>query len=452
MSSLPRSDQPDGPGADGRPRVVIIGGGFAGLNAAKALRDAEVRITLLDRRNHHLFQPLLYQVATAALAPAQIASPLRQVLRGQDNVEVLLAEAREIDLVARRILTDDLTFSYDYLIVATGAHHSYFGHPEWEKFAPGLKAMEDALDIRQRFLAAFELAEKAEDEEDRRAALTFVVVGGGPTGVEMAGAIMEIARFSMTENFRRIDPSKARVVLVEGSDRILGAFPEDLSQSARSQLESLGVEVRTGTAVTNVDEDGVVVGEERINARTVIWAAGNMASPLLKAMAPAIPLDRSGRAIVNEDLSVPGHPEVMILGDAANFSHQGGKPLPGLSPVAMQQGRQAAANIEAMVKGYPGSAFRYFDKGSMATIGKARAVAQIFPTIFKNVHLSGLLAWMAWLLVHLTFLIGFRNKVGVLFEWALAYIFNYRGSRLITRDVTALHHFRAKAGAAESAE
>ena len=432
-------------GADPRPRVVIIGGGFAGLEAAKALRDARVRLTLLDRRNHHLFQPLLYQVATAALGPAQIASPLRQILRGQENVEVLLAEARKIDLDARQIITDDLTFPYDYLIVATGAHHSYFGHAEWEKYAPGLKAMEDALEIRQRFLAAFELAEKATDGDERRAALTFVVVGGGPTGVEMAGAIMEIARFSMTENFRRIDPSKARVILVEGADRLLGAFPEDLSASARTQLEGMGVEVRTGVAVTNVDADGVMVGEDRINALTVIWAAGNVASRLLKAIVPAIALDRAGRAIINEDLSIPGHPEVMILGDAANFSHQGGQPLPGLSPVAMQQGRHAAANIEAMLQGGAARPFCYFDKGSMATIGKARAVAQVFPTIFKHLHLTGLMAWFAWLFVHLTFLIGFRNKVGVLFEWSLAYLFNYRGSRLITRDVTTLHHFGARA-------
>ena len=433
-------------GDDARPRVVIIGGGFAGLEAAKELADVPVRVILLDRRNHHLFQPLLYQVATAALAPAQIAAPLRQVLRGQENVEVLLAEAKQIDLDARRIVTDDLTFPYDFLIVATGAHHSYFGHPEWEKFAPGLKAMEDALEIRQRFLAAFELAEKATDEDERRAALTFVVVGGGPTGVEMAGAIMEIARFSMTENFRRIDPTKARVILVEGSDRVLGAFPEDLSASARTQLEELGVEVRTGGQVTRVDEEGVVIGAERIDARTVIWAAGNVASPLLQAMVPPIALDRAGRAIVNEDLSVPGHPEVMVLGDAANFSHQGGRPLPGLSPVAMQQGKHAVTNIQAMLKGYPTSPFHYFDKGIMATIGKARAVAEVFPTIFKKLHFTGLMAWFAWLFVHLAFLIGFRNKVGVLFEWSIAYLFNYRGARLITRDISKLRRFSPAPG------
>lgn len=437
-------------GDDARPGVVVIGGGFAGLDAVKELADAPVRITLLDRRNHHLFQPLLYQVATAALAPAQIASPLRQVLRGQENVEVILAEAKQIDLKGRRVVTDDLTFPYDYLIVATGAHHSYFGHPEWEKFAPGLKAMEDALEIRQRFLAAFELAEKATDADERRAALTFVVVGGGPTGVEMAGAIMEIARFSMTENFRRIDPAKARVILVEGSDRVLGAFPEDLSASARTQLEDLGVEVHVGAQVTNVDEDGVVVGSERIFARTVIWAAGNMASPVLRAMQPPVALDRAGRAIVNVDLSVPGYPEVMVLGDAANFSHQGGQPLPGLSPVAMQQGKCAAANVLALLRGYPTQPFHYFDKGSMATIGKARAVAQVFPTIFKKLHLTGLLAWFAWLFVHLTFLIGFRNKVGVLFEWSLAYLTNYRGSRLITRDITKLRRFSPEAGVPET--
>ncbi len=420
--------------------MLIIGAGFAGLDAAKALRHADVRLTILDRRNHHLFQPLLYQVATAALAPAQIASPIREILKDQENTEVHLAEARQINLAERCVITEDLTYGYDYLIVATGARHSYFGHDEWERFAPGLKAMEDAIEIRQRFLAAFEIAEKATDEGERNAALTFVVVGGGPTGVEMAGAMMEIARFTLRENFRRIDPAKARVILVEGSPRVLGAFPEDLSESARRQLGDIGVEVRTGCQVTEVDEKGVSIGGERIEARTVIWAAGNAASPLLKAMMPPIALDRAGRATVRNDLSLPEHPEVFVLGDAALFM-QDGKPLPGLSPVAMQQGRHAAANVMALIAGHPSRPFYYFDKGSMATIGKARAVAEFFPTIFKHVHLSGLLAWFAWLLVHLTFLIGFRNKMGVLFDWFLAYLTNRRGSRLITRDVPKLEHF-----------
>ena len=427
-------------GRDPRPRVLIIGAGFAGLEAAKALRRTDVRLTILDRRNHHLFQPLLYQVATAALAPAQIASPIREVLKDQENTEVHLAEARQINLSERCVVTEDLTYPYDYLIVATGARHSYFGHDEWERFAPGLKAMEDAIEIRQRFLAAFEIAEKATDEGERNAALTFVVVGGGPTGVEMAGAMMEIARFTLRENFRRIDPAKARVILIEGSPRLLGAFPEDLSESARRQLGDIGVDVRTGCQVTGVDDRGVSVGAERIEARTVIWAAGNAASALLKAMLPPIALDRAGRAIVQEDLSLPEHPEVFVLGDAALFL-QDGRPLPGLSPVAMQAGRHAAANVEALLAGHPTRPFRYFDKGSMATIGKARAVAEIFPTIFKHVHFSGLLAWFAWLFVHLTFLIGFRNKVGVLFDWFLAYLSNGRGSRLITRDLPRLRHF-----------
>ncbi|MBS0657125.1 MAG: NAD(P)/FAD-dependent oxidoreductase [Verrucomicrobia bacterium] len=416
------------------PRVLIIGGGFAGLEAAKALADAPVRVTLIDRRNHHLFQPLLYQVATAALAPAQIAAPLRQVLAGQRNAEVFLADAKHINLAHRRVVTDDLVFDYDYLIVATGARHSYFGHDEWEQHAPGLKQMSDALEIRQRFLAAFEVAEKATDEAVRDAAMTFVVVGGGPTGVEMAGAIMEIARFSMTENFRRIDPSKARVILLEGGPRLLPSFPEDLSESARRQLEKIGVEVQLGRRVTGVDADGVIVDGQRLAARTVIWAAGNVASPLLKSMI-GIELDRAGRAVVKDDLTLPQHPEVFVLGDAANFSHQGGQPLPGTSPVAMQQGRHAAAVICDRLAGREPRPFHFVDKGSMATIGRAKAVAQLFPTVFRRFHLSGLLAWFGWLFIHLLYLVGFRNKVGVLAEWGWAYLTHYRGSRLITRDL-----------------
>ncbi len=422
------------------PHIVIVGGGFAGLEAAKALRHVEARVTVLDRRNHHLFQPLLYQVATCALAPAQIAAPIRAVLRGQENAEVFLAEVRRVDLLTRTVETDDVTFTYDYLVLATGARHSYFGHDEWERHAPGLKGMEDALEIRQRMLAAFELAEKAMDAAEREAALTFVIVGAGPTGVEMAGAIMEIARQSMTEDFRRIDPSKAKVILLEAGSRVLAAFPEDLSESGRRQLCEIGVDVRTGQQVTQVDEFGVVAGGARIDSRTVIWAAGNMASPLLKALEPAVPLDRSGRALVEADLSLPGHPEVMVLGDAANFP-QGGAPLPALCPVAMQQGRHAAANIIEQIAGRPVRLFHYFDKGSMATIGRAKAVAQVFPTIFKKFHLNGLLAWFAWLFIHLMYLVGFRNKLGVFVEWGWAYLANYRGSRLITRDIAALRNF-----------
>lgn len=424
-----------------QPRVLIIGGGFAGLEAAKALADAPVRVTLIDRRNHHLFQPLLYQVATAALAPAQIAAPLRQILAGQRNTEVFLADAKHINLAHRKVVTDDLVFDYDYLIVATGARHSYFGHDDWEQHAPGLKQMDDALEIRQRFLAAFELAEKATDEAERAAALTFVVVGAGPTGVEMAGAIMEIARFSMTENFRRIDPSKARVVLLEGGPRVLPSFPEDLSESARRQLEKIGVQVQLNRKVTGVDAEGVLVDGERLAARTVIWAAGNVASPLLKSMGDGVQLDRAGRAIVNRDLSLTDRPEVLVLGDASNFSHQTGQPLPGTSPVAMQQGRHAAAVILDRLAGRESREFRYVDKGSMATIGRAKAVAQLFPTVFRRFHLSGLLAWFGWLFIHLMYLVGFRNKLGVLAEWGWAYLTHYRGSRLITRDVEALRKF-----------
>ncbi len=423
------------------PRVVIIGAGFAGIEAAKALAGQPVRVTVLDRRNHHLFQPLLYQVATCALAPAQIAAPIRQVLSKQENAEVLLADAKSIDVPRRRVITDDLVIDYDFLIIATGARHSYFGHDEWEKHAPGLKAMEDALDIRQRFLAAFELAEKATDPAERDAAMTFVVIGGGPTGVEMAGAIMEIARYSMTENFRRIDPAKAKVILLEGSPRVLGAFPEDLSASAKAQLEQIGVDVRVGRQVTGIDAGGVTVGTERIPAHTVIWAAGNVASPLLKTLGAAVELDRAGRALIAPDLTVPGHPELMVLGDAANFSHQDGKPLPGVCPVAIQQGRLAAANILARLEGRAPQSFHYFDRGSMATIGRAKAVAQVFPTVFRKFHLHGLFAWFGWLFIHLLFLVGFRNKLGVLAEWAFAYLLNYRGSRLITRDIGSLKNF-----------
>lgn len=407
-------------------RVVIIGGGFGGLEAAKALRKASVRITLLDRQNHHLFQPLLYQVATAALSPADIAEPLRHILRKQENVEVILSEAKSIDAAGRRVMTTDGPLEYDYLIVAAGARHSYFGHDEWEKAAPGLKSLDDALEIRRRMLMAFEIAEKTRDDAEREAAMTFVIVGGGPTGVEMAGAIAEIARVTLIKDFRHIDSSQARVHLIEGGPEILSAFSGELPESARKQLANLGVEVRLGTRVEQVSEEGVELsGGEKIASKTVIWAAGNAASPLGASL--GVPLDPQGRVIVKEDCSIPGHGEVFVIGDQAHFAAGEGKPLPGLSPVAMQQGRHVAKNLIALLRGQPTERFEYFDKGSMATIGRNAAVAEM-----GSIRFSGIIAWFAWLFVHLIFLVGFRNRIAVLFNWAYAYLTYGRGARLIT--------------------
>jgi NADH:ubiquinone reductase (H+-translocating) len=413
-----------------KPRVVILGGGFGGLEAAKKLACQEVRVTVVDRTNYHLFQPLLYQVATAALSPADIAAPIRAVLRKCKNMEVILAEVRSVNVHQRKVQLVDGEIDYDYLIVATGARHSYFGHPEWEKLAPGLKSLEDAIEIRRRILLAFEYAEKITDDAARRAAMTFVVVGGGPTGVEMAGAIAEIARYTLARDFRHIDPSQARVVLIEGEPRVLAAYPEDLQISAMKQLAELGVEVRTGVHATNLTEAGLNVGEEFIPCRAKIWAAGNNASYVGQSL--DAPIDRVGRVIVNNDLTIPGHPEVQVIGDLANFSHQTGKPLPGVSPVAMQQGRHAARNILAMVRGEKPRRFRYWDKGSMATIGRIKAVADL-----KFVHLSGFPAWLAWLFVHIIFLVGFRNRIVVLLQWAWTYFTFNKGARLITRNFQA---------------
>lgn len=408
------------------PRVVIIGGGFGGLEAAKALRQVDVRVTLLDRANHHLFQPLLYQVATAALSPADIAEPLRHVLRRQENVEVILGEAQRIDLAGKKVITTDGELAYDFLILAAGARHSYFGKPEWEQFAPGLKSLDDALEIRRRMLLAFEVAEKTADSAERLAALNFVVVGGGPTGVEMAGAIAEIARVTLVKDFRHIDPAQARVILLDSGDRVLSGFAPDLSESALRQLGEIGVEVRLGSYVEAISEAGVAVkGGDRIAARTVIWAAGNAASPLGASL--GVPLDRQGRVIVHEDLSLPGHPQVFAIGDCAHFAAGQGMPLPGLSPVAMQQGQRAAQNIRLLRAGGWTEKFTYFDKGSMATIGRHRAVADVGFARF-----SGLLAWLAWLFVHLIFLVGFRDKLMVLLSWGYAYVTYGRGARLIT--------------------
>ena len=409
-------------------RVVIIGAGFGGLEAAKILACGNVQLTVIDRTNYHLFQPLLYQVATAALSPADIAAPVRGVLSECKNVEVMLAEVQSIEVDTKKVkLNDGNEVEYNYLIVATGARHSYFGHPEWEKLAPGLKSLEDAVEIRRRILMAFEYAEGASDEAARKAAMTFAIVGGGPTGVEMAGAIAEIARYTLAKDFRHIDPSQARVILIEGEPKVLAAYPEDLRDSAMKQLADLGVEVRAGVHATNLSEQGLQVGDEFIPCRVKIWAAGNTASSVGKSL--GIPVDRAGRVMVNNDLTIPNHPEVQVIGDLSNFPHQTGEPLPGVSPVAMQQGRHAARNILMMIDGDQPQRFWYFDKGSMATIGRNKAVADL-----KLVHLTGIPAWLAWLFVHIFFLIGFRNRFMVMFQWAWAYFSFNKGARLITRN------------------
>jgi NADH dehydrogenase len=410
-----------------KPRTVIIGAGFGGLEAAKKLACKDVLVTVIDRTNYHLFQPLLYQVATAALSPADIAAPVRAVLSKSKNAEVILAEVQSVDVDRKKVKTNDMEIDYDYLILATGARHSYFGHNEWEKLAPGLKSLEDAVELRRRILMAFEFAEKTTDEAARRAAMNFVIIGGGPTGVEMAGAIAEISRHTLARDFRHIDPSEARVILIEGEPRLLASYPPDLSESARKQLVDLGVEVRTSTRATNLTETGVQVGDEFIPCRVKIWAAGNNASFVGKTL--SAPVDRVGRVVVNDDLTIPGHPEVQVIGDLANFAHQTGEPLPGISPVAMQQGRHAARNVLAMIAGRKPQRFRYWDKGTMATIGRNKAVADL-----KFVHLSGRLAWLAWLFVHIVFLVGFRNRLLVLFQWAWAYFTFDQGARLITRN------------------
>jgi NADH:quinone reductase (non-electrogenic) len=408
-----------------KPHVVIVGGGFAGLNAARVLARWSARVTLVDRRNHHLFQPLLYQVATAGLSPADIATPLRSILRKALDTRVILAAAERVEPHARRVVLDEGELAYDALILAAGATHSYFGHDDWEELAPGLKTLEDALEIRRRVLLAFEAAERAEDGAERRALLTLVVIGGGPTGVELAGALAEIARHTIARDFRAIDPTQARVVLLEGGARILSSFPEALARSAAKSLERIGVEVRTGALVTRITPDAVWVGGEQIRSRAVLWAAGVAAAPLARTL--GVPLDRAGRIPVAPDLSVPGHPEIFVAGDLCAFSHGTAGPLPGVAPVAIQQGRAAAVNAWRRLAGEATLPFRYRDRGSMATVGRASAVAVVGP-----LRLSGLPAWLAWLGVHIAFLIGFRNRFLVLFEWAWAYTTWKRGARLIT--------------------
>jgi len=411
------------------PRVVVVGAGFGGLTAARALGDAPVALTLLDRRNFHLFQPLLYQVATAALNPSDIAAPIRHIVRRQRNTTVLLADVREVDVSARIVRTDHGDLPYDFLVLAAGANDSYFGHDEWRPFAPGLKTVEDALEMRRRILLAFERAEWEKESGARQEWLTFVVVGGGPTGVELAGALAEIARHALAADFRGIDPARARVILVEGAGRILPGFPPSLSESAARQLAGLGVSVRTGVRVTRIDGDAVWLGEERIGARTALWAAGVAASPLTRSL--GVPLDRQGRVLVEPDLTVPGHPEIFVIGDASAIVDRG-KAVPGVAPAAMQEGRHAARNIRRALSGRPLLAFRYLDKGILATIGRAAAVADI-----RGWKLSGFFAWIAWLAVHIFFLIGFRNRALVMFEWAWAYVSWQRGARLITRAEAA---------------
>jgi len=414
------------PTSAGLPHVVIIGGGFGGLNAAKSLRSAPVSVTLVDRHNHHVFQPLLYQVATAGLSPGDIASPIRWILRGQRNLQVLLADARAIH-PDRKIVELDLgELPYDYLIAAPGATHAYFGRDEWAASAPGLKTLDDALRIRRDVLMAFEQAERTTDHLRRRRLLTFVVVGGGPTGVELAGALSEIARHALRHDFRSIDPSSARILLVEGGPAILSAFPEELRAAATRALEELGVEVRLNTVVTDIEPGVVRVGDERVEAGTVLWAAGVAASPLGRTL--GVPVDRAGRVAVERDLTVPGHPEVYVIGDLALFAHDGA-PLPGVAPVAMQQASHAATNILRTIRKQPRLPFQYRNLGNLATIGRNQAIAD-----FGRFRFSGWIAWMLWLFVHIMKLTGFRNRLVVFVQWAFAYFTYQRSVRLITGD------------------
>ena len=410
------------------PQVVIIGGGFAGLAAARRLRKVPCAVTIVDRHNHHVFQPLLYQVATAGLSPGDIASPIRWILRKHDRLRVLLANVDRIDPAARQLVLDrGERLPYDYLIVAAGATHSYFGHDEWSGVAPGLKTLDDALALRRRLLLAFEEAERETDPARQRFLLTFVLIGGGPTGVELAGALAEIARQALKEQFDAVDPASARIMLIEAGASILPAFPENLRHSARRALQRLGVEVREGRAVTHVEPGAVQIGDQRVEAHTIVWAAGVAAEPIARDLSRE--LDRAGRVIVNADLSVPGHPEVFVAGDLASFSHQTGKPLPGVAQVAKQEGARAAANIARLIAAQPTKPFHYYDPGNMATIGRNAAIAD-----FGFLRVSGYLGWLLWLFVHITFLIGFRNRASVLLQWASAYLTYQRSVRLITRD------------------
>ena len=437
------------------PRVVVIGGGFAGLNAAKGLADARVQLTVVDRKNHHTFQPLLYQVALAVLSPAEIASPIRNVLRRARNTEVLLGEVTGFDLNKRLVRADGLELPYDFLIVAAGATHAYFGHPEWEQYAPGLKTVEDATEIRGRVLLAFERAEREAYAHRATPALNFVVIGAGPTGVELAGAISDISHRYLEHDFRQIDPAKARIILLEGGPRVLPAYPPDLSASAEKQLREMGVEVRTNALVTNVEPGVVTVGREKIPASVILWGAGVSASPLGRMLGAAT--DRAGRVLVEPDLSVPGHPEVFVIGDLAaarwpdhtmagamaettiSDKEKTTRFVPGVAPAAIQMGKFAARQIKRSLAGKPREPFRYHDKGSLATIGRSRAVAD-----FGRLHVSGYFAWLSWLFIHLLFLIGFRNRIMVMMEWAWAYLTYNHSARLITGRTERLAEEKTK--------
>jgi NADH dehydrogenase len=405
--------------------IVIIGGGFAGLNAAKGLGGVNgVDVTLIDRTNHHLFQPLLYQVAMAGLSPAEIAAPIRSLLSNYRNIRVLQGEVRSLDPAKKVVVTDFGEVPFDELILACGARHSYFGHDDWEEFAPGLKTLEQATEIRRRVLSAYEEAECSNSPEERKRLLTFVVVGGGPTGVELAGAIGEMSRFTLAKDFRHIDATLARIILLESGPRILSMFSEEQASRATRDLEHLGVQVWTGSLATKIDADGVEIGGERIRAATVLWAAGVVASPLGKAA--GFETDRQGRVIVNDDLSVPGHPNIFVAGDQACFTHQTGQPLPGTAPVAMQQGQYLARLIRNELKGRPRTPFRFRDKGQMATIGRSKAVVEI-----GRFKIAGFFAWLTWLAVHIYYLTGFKNRLLVVLQWAWSYLTFHRGARLI---------------------
>jgi NADH dehydrogenase len=410
-------------------KLVIIGGGFGGLNAARTLKHSKLDILLIDKTNHHLFQPLLYEVATAALSPGQIATPLREVLRHQDNTTVIMGEVVKIDKANRQVsIANGDVIGYDYLVISVGTRHSYFDRDDWEPFAPGLKTIGDALKIREQILISFEKAERLGNISEAAKYLNFVIIGGGPTGVEMAGAIAEIANKTLFKNFRRIKPEESKIYLIEALPSILPMYPDKLAQSAIKALESMGVKVLTGKKVTHISEDGVQIEEMLIESKNIIWAAGNQVSPMLKTL--EVPLDRSGRVIVDPDLSIPGHPHVFVIGDAANCVGKDGKPLPAVAPVAMQEGRYVANLIKKGTPKEQRKPFAYFDKGSLATIGKAKAIA-----MFGKLQISGFFAWLMWAFVHIMFLIGFRNRLGVMLEWGTTMLTGGRGVRIITRPI-----------------
>lgn len=405
--------------------VIVVGAGFAGINAVKELcKNKNLQITLIDRRNYHLFQPLLYQVATAGLSPADIATPIRSIFSDKPNVKVILENVDKVNSSQKKIYCGENVYSYDYLILACGAKHSYFGHSEWEELSPGLKTLEQATEIRRRILLSFELAEKEKNINHQKELLTFVIVGGGPTGVELAGSIAEISRSTLAKDFREIHPERTRILLIEAGPRILPTFSEKLSKRAARDLEKMGVQVWISTKVSNITNQGVELGAEKVNARTILWAAGVKPSSLGKTL--DVPLDSVGRVLIQKDLSLPNHPEIFVLGDQAHFPTDDGRGLPGLAPVAMQQGRHAAMNIQADLNGKPRKDFAYTDKGAMATIGRKSAVVQM-----KDLEFGGILAWITWLFVHIFFLIGFKNRLFVFMEWAWSYFTFKRGARLI---------------------